>query len=61
MPPSEPWTWTQATCDGGDISLALPAVDVSANRVFVDVYAMVEPGDDDLSMRTWGELAVTRS
>lgn len=61
VPPSEPWTWTQATCDGGDISLALPAVDVSANRVFVDVYAMVEPGDDDLSMRTWGELAVTRS
>jgi hypothetical protein len=61
VPPAEPWTWTQLTCDGGDLSLALPAVDVSGNRVFVDVYASVETGHDHLSMRTWGELAVTRS
>ena len=61
VPPAEPWTWTQATCDGGELSLALPAVDVSGNRVFVDVFALVETGHDTLSMRTWGELAVTRS
>jgi hypothetical protein len=61
VPPAEPWTWTQATCDGGDLSLTLPAVDVSGNRVFVDVYASVVTGDDYLSTRTWGELAVTGS
>lgn len=60
VPTGGEWAWSQATCDGSDVSLTLPAVDVSGNRVFVEAYGSVETPDDWQSTQTWGELSVDR-
>jgi hypothetical protein len=60
VPAGDQWTWSQAICDGGDVTLVLPAVDARGHRVAVEAYASVETPDDWQSAWTWGELTVGR-